>query len=140
MTFLKQDMLTITESFVKNIFMLVGFSIFLLYVILTELRWKTILRLIDLIDWLVVFNANFKQYFSYIKPEYPQRTTDHKLVNCITCGCKSSAPFCNLQSLARNHAVVMIGLYELLGNPTTKLKESPGPSYLGRLKRKGKYI
>jgi hypothetical protein len=28
-------------------------------------------------------------------------------------------PFCNLQSLARTHAVLVIGLYELLGNPTT---------------------
>jgi hypothetical protein len=27
-------------------------------------------------------------------------------------------PFCNLQSRARTHAVLMIGLYELLGNPT----------------------
>ena len=27
--------------------------------------------------------------------------------------------FCNLQSQARTHAVLMIGLYELLGNPTT---------------------
>jgi hypothetical protein len=28
-------------------------------------------------------------------------------------------PFCNLQSRARTHAVLVIGLYELLGNPTT---------------------
>ena len=28
-------------------------------------------------------------------------------------------PFCNLQSQARTHAVLVIGLYELLGNPTT---------------------
>ena len=28
-------------------------------------------------------------------------------------------PFCNLQSRARTHAVSVIGLYELLGNPTT---------------------
>ena len=28
-------------------------------------------------------------------------------------------PFCNLQSRARIHAVLVIGLYELLGNPTT---------------------
>jgi hypothetical protein len=28
-------------------------------------------------------------------------------------------PFCNLQNRARTHAVLMIGLYELLGNPTT---------------------
>ena len=27
--------------------------------------------------------------------------------------------FCNIQSRARNHAVLVIGLYELLGNPTT---------------------
>jgi hypothetical protein len=27
--------------------------------------------------------------------------------------------FCNLQSRARIHAVLVIGLYELLGNPTT---------------------
>jgi hypothetical protein len=28
-------------------------------------------------------------------------------------------PFCNLQSRARTHAVLVIGLYKLLGNPTT---------------------
>ena len=28
-------------------------------------------------------------------------------------------PFCNLQNRARTHAVLVIGLYELLGNPTT---------------------
>jgi hypothetical protein len=27
--------------------------------------------------------------------------------------------FCNLQSRVRNHTVLVIGLYELLGNPTT---------------------
>jgi hypothetical protein len=27
--------------------------------------------------------------------------------------------FCNLQSRLRTHAVLVIGLYELLGNPTT---------------------
>jgi hypothetical protein len=42
------------------------------------------------------------------------------LVNFITCSCESSAPFfCNLQRRARTHAVLVIGLYELLGNPTT---------------------
>jgi hypothetical protein len=29
------------------------------------------------------------------------------------------ASSCNLQSRARTHAIVVIGLYELLGNPTT---------------------
>ena len=46
-------------------------------------------------------------------------TMGKKLVNIITCGCESIAPFCNLQSQARTHTVLVIGLYELLGNPTT---------------------
>jgi hypothetical protein len=42
-------------------------------------------------------------------------TMGKQLVNFITCGCESSAPFfCNLQSRARTHAVLVIGLYELL--------------------------
>jgi hypothetical protein len=28
-------------------------------------------------------------------------------------------PICNLQSRARTHAILAIGVYELLGNPTT---------------------
>jgi hypothetical protein len=40
-----------------------------------------------------------------------------QLVNFITCSCESSAPFfANLQSWARIHAVLVIGLYELFGN------------------------
>jgi hypothetical protein len=35
--------------------------------------------------------------------------------------------FCNLQSRARTHTVLVIGLYELFGNPTTYLIEPPGP-------------
>ena len=35
-------------------------------------------------------------------------------------------PFCNLQSRERTHAVLVIGLYELLGNPATELIEPPG--------------
>ena len=35
-------------------------------------------------------------------------------------------PFCNLQSRARTHAVLVIGLYELL-DPATYLIEPPGP-------------
>ena len=76
------------------------------------------------------FLRHFQQYFSYIittsfsggrsrstRREPP--TMGKQLVNFIICDCKSSAPFCNLQSRARTHAVLMIGLYELLGNPTT---------------------
>ena len=36
--------------------------------------------------------------------------------------------FCNIQGQARTHAVLVIGLYELLGNPTTQLIEPTGPS------------
>jgi hypothetical protein len=38
---------------------------------------------------------------------------------------KISSPLCNLQSRRRTHAVLVIGLYELLGNPTTELIEPP---------------
>jgi len=43
-------------------------------------------------------------------------TMGKQLVSFITSGCESSAPFL---SWARTHAVLVIGLYELLGNPTT---------------------
>ena len=36
-------------------------------------------------------------------------------------------PFCNLQIQALTYSVLEIGLYELLGNPTTYLIEPPGP-------------
>ena len=36
--------------------------------------------------------------------------------------------FCNLKRRAWTHAVLVIGLYELLGNPTTSLIEPPRPS------------
>jgi hypothetical protein len=35
---------------------------------------------------------------------------------------------CNLQNWARTQAILVIGLHELLGNPTTYLIEPPGPS------------
>ena len=57
-------------------------------------------------------------------------TMGKRLVNFITCGCESSAPFLNLQSRARTHAVLVIGLYELLGTPTTSLLEPPGPLFI----------
>jgi len=47
-------------------------------------------------------------------------TMGKQLVNFIICRAASRVnPFCNLQSRARTHAVLVIGLYELLGNPTT---------------------
>ena len=51
-----------------------------------------------------------------------ERTTDHgqatgKLYHLwLRVECTS---FCNLQSWARTHAVLVIGLYEVLGDPTT---------------------
>jgi hypothetical protein len=44
----------------------------------------------------------------------------NQLLSFITYGCKSSAPSCcNLHSQARTHAILVIGLYGLLGNHTT---------------------
>jgi hypothetical protein len=42
-----------------------------------------------------------------------------QLVNFITCGCESSALFFVIYK-----AVLVIGLYELLGNPTTQLNKN----------------
>ena len=60
-------------------------------------------------------------------------TTGKQLVNFITCSCESSAPLIviykagreptlygvNLRRMAWTHPILVIGLYELLGNPTT---------------------
>jgi hypothetical protein len=51
-----------------------------------------------------------------------------QLVNFIICGCEPVHPFRNLQSRVRTHAVLVIGLYELLGNQTTYVIEPPVPS------------
>jgi len=62
------------------------------------------------------------QFMWWKKLEYPQRTTNHEQatgklyhlwlqVECTL--------FCILQSRARTHAVLVICLNELLGNPTT---------------------
>ena len=46
-------------------------------------------------------------------------TMGKQLVNFITCGCESSAPFFVIYKAGvRTHAVLLIGLYELL-DPTT---------------------
>jgi hypothetical protein len=46
-------------------------------------------------------------------------TMGKQLVNVITCAASRVHSFCNLQSRARTRAVLVIGLHELLGNPTT---------------------
>ena len=74
--------------------------------------------------------SDFQQYFSYImatsfsggRSRSTRReplTKGKQLVNFITCSFESSAPFCNVHSRMRTHAVLVLGLYELLGNPTT---------------------
>jgi hypothetical protein len=78
---------------------------------------------------LIVFNATFSNistmsWWPVLMVEeagVPERTTDHGQTTgkFITWGCESSAPFCNLQGQVRTHAVLVLGLYELLGNPTT---------------------
>jgi len=66
------------------------------------------------------------QFYWWKKQEYPERTTDHgqatgKLYHLrLPVECTF---FCNLQSWRRTHAVLVIGLYELLGNPS----KPPGP-------------
>jgi hypothetical protein len=56
------------------------------------------------------------------KPEYPEKTTDHRQASgklyhlWLQVECTL---FCNLQCQERTHAVLVIGLYELLGNQTT---------------------
>jgi hypothetical protein len=62
------------------------------------------------------------QFQWWKKPEYPVRTTDQGQPTGKLYHWKlrvERTPFCNLQSRARTHAVLVMGLYELLGNPTT---------------------
>jgi hypothetical protein len=73
-----------------------------------------------------VFNATFNNISAIswrpilVVDETGEPTTIGKqLVNFINCGCDECTLFCNLQSQARTHAVLVIGLYELLGNQTT---------------------
>jgi hypothetical protein len=62
------------------------------------------------------------QFQWWKKPEYPERTTDdgqatdqlYHMRLFIEC-----TLFCNLQSRAQTHAVLVIGLYELLGDSAT---------------------
>ena len=92
-------------------------------------HWQTLSHnVVDLalIGWLIlVFNATFRNImatsFSGGRSRSTRRespTMGKQLVNFITCGCELSAPFFVI-SRAWTHVVLVIGLYELLGNPTT---------------------
>jgi hypothetical protein len=57
-----------------------------------------------------------------MKTEYLERTTDHWQATGKLYHLRLRVEytlFGNLQSRARTHAVLVIGLFELLGNPTT---------------------
>ena len=74
------------------------FDIYVLLVVFLNATFSNI----SVISWgpvLVVEEATGKLYHLRLRVEYTL--------------------FCNLQSGARTHAVLVIGLYELLGNPTT---------------------
>ena len=78
--------------------------------------------------FFVVFNATFSSVGRSRSTRREPPTMGKQLVNCITCVASQVLPFCNLQCLVQTHAVLEIGLYDLLGNPTTYLTEPPGPS------------
>jgi hypothetical protein len=52
-------------------------------------------------------------------------TMGKQLVNFITCTVSRVHPFCNVQSRVRTHDVLVIGLYELLGNPAESGAKTP---------------
>jgi hypothetical protein len=99
-----------------------------------KLPWTQVLQkgyLFLLHDWLIDLFIVLNATFSYIMAtsfsggrsrSTPERTTDHvqatgKLYHLrlwVEC-----TLFCNLQSWVRTNAVLVVGLYELLGNPTT---------------------
>ena len=139
----KHISLFVFHRLIKTLFLLIILTFFFLNRIditgcfNNHLQWlsRSLLMLLNsiyvnitywLIDgWIVwVFNATFSNISRRpaIVVEEPGVPTDHgqatgKLyhfrlrVECTL--------FCNSQSLARPHAVLVIGLYNLLGNPTT---------------------
>ena len=72
---------------------------------------------------LLVFNATFSNISAIswrpvlvMEEEREPLIMGKQLVIFITCGCESSAPFFVIYKAGR---VLVLGLYELLGNPTT---------------------
>ena len=94
-------------------------------------HWLFFLYLTPLSTIFQPYHGN--QFYLWKKPEFQERTTDHGqttsklyhlqlLIECTL--------FCNLQSQAWTHVILVIGLYELLGNQTTQLIEPPLPFIL----------
>ena len=69
-------------------------------------------QLQNLIGWIFGVYRHSQQYFRYIMATTfsDGRSRSTRRVECIL--------FYNIQSRAQTHAVSVIGLYELLGNPT----------------------
>ena len=84
-----------------------------------------------MIDLIYYAQRHFQQYFSYISwrpvlvveeagvPGENHRPWASNWETLSLAAASRVHPFCNLQSRARTHAILVIGLYELLGNPTT---------------------
>jgi hypothetical protein len=80
--------------------------------------------------WFIVINATFSN-ISAISwrpvlvveeagiPEENHRSCSSNWSTWSLAAARRVHPFCNLQIRARTHAVLVIGLHELLGNPTT---------------------
>ena len=76
-------------------------------------------------DWFSVFNATSSNImvtsFSGGRSRNSRReppTIGKQLVNLSFATASRVHLFCNLQSRVRTHALLVVGLYELLGNPT----------------------
>ena len=70
---------------------------------------------ISIISWLPVFSGGRSRS---TRRENHRPWASNSQTLSLAAACRVH-PFCNLQSRARTHAVLVIGLYELLGNPTT---------------------
>jgi hypothetical protein len=75
--------------------------------------------------WFIVFNATFSNISAIswrpvlVVEEVRVPAENHRPWASNFAAASRVHPFCNLQSRERTHAVLVIGLYELLGNPTT---------------------
>ena len=85
-----------------------------------------------------MFNATFsnisaiswRPVFAVEEAGVPERTTDHGQATGKPYHLRLQVEctiFCNLQSQARTHEVLVIGLYELLGNPIPNSLSHPDP-------------
>ena len=96
---------------------------------ITKFRIQTLLPIKSLVDFdfdFWCFNATFNNISTIswrpvLVLEYPKRTTDHGQATGKLYHLRLRVEYtliCNLQSRARTHAVLVIGLYELL-DPAT---------------------